>query len=150
MENWVSVDEVLDFAIEEEENAAGFYTELAEKARHKNMREVFLQFASEEMGHRAKLLEAKRGKAFQPSGESVTDLKISDYVTDVSPGEIENYEDALVVAMKKEKAAWKLYSRLAEMVDPGSTRELFLDLAREEAKHKLRFETEYDDAIREN
>ncbi len=94
METWMSVDEILDFAIGEEENAAEFYTELAEKALHKNMRDVFVQFASEEMGHRAKLEEVKNGKTFQPSAEGVADLKIADYVADVSPGEIENYEDA--------------------------------------------------------
>jgi len=53
--------------------------------------------------------------------------------------------------MKEEKSAFKLYSDLAARTDDVSTREIFLSLAQEEAKHKLRFEIEYDDNIlREN
>ena len=127
-----------------------FYTELAAKAAHGNMRRVFEDFAREEEGHKAKLLAVKQGKTFKPSSEQVLDLKISDYVADVGNHEVETFEDALVVAMKKEKAAYKLYTRLADMVDTGDARELFLTLAQEEAKHKLRFEIEYYQGLREN
>lgn len=150
MKTWMSVDEILDFAIGEEENAAAFYTELAGRADHKYMREIFLQFAGEEKAHKAKLQGVKAGKSFKPPEKEVLDLKITDYVADVSTDQVENFEDALVVAMKKEKAAYKLYSRLAEMVDPGDARELFLALAQEEARHKLRFEIEYDETLSEN
>lgn len=150
MKSWLSVDEILDFAIGEEENAVKFYTELADKTGHKQMKEVFLQFAGEERGHKVKLQAVKDGNAFKPETNEVMDLKISDYVADVSTENIGNFEDALIVAMKKEKAAFKLYSRLADMVDPGDARELFLSLAQEEAKHKLRFEIEYDQAQSEN
>ena len=56
-----------------------------------------------------------------------------------------DYQQALIVAMKKEKAAFKLYSALAEQTTDAAFRELFLALAQEEAKHKLRFEVEYDE-----
>jgi len=49
--------------------------------------------------------------------------------------------------MKREKAAFKLYSDLAEQVGDQQTKDLFLSLAEEEAKHKLRFEVEYDEVI---
>jgi len=150
METWKSAEEILDFAISEEEKAAEFYTELAMKAGHRHMRDVFLQFAEEEKAHRAKLQEAKRGKKFKPAGKDVIDLKIADYTADVSTENIENFQDALVVAMKKEKAACRLYTSLARIADTPHAKELFLALAREEAKHKLRFETEYDDTLREN
>ena len=150
MKSWMSVDEILDFAIGEEENAAAFYTELAGRSGHKYLSDTFMQFADEERGHKAKLQAVKAGKSFKPVEKEVLDLKISDYVADGSTDGVENFQDALVVAMKKEKAAYKLYSRLAEMVDGGDARELFLALAQEEAKHKLRFEIEYDEALKEN
>lgn len=150
MKSWMSVEEILDFAIGEEENAVAFYTELAGRADHKYLSEVFMQFADEERGHKARLQAVKAGKSFKPAEKEVMDLKISDYVADVSTDGVENFQDALVVAMKKEKAAFKLYSRLAEMVDGGDARNLFLSLAQEEAKHKLRFEIEYDEALKEN
>ena len=49
--------------------------------------------------------------------------------------------------MKQEKAAFKLYSDLAEAAEDEGVRNTFLALAQEEAKHKLRFETEYDEHI---
>ncbi|CAK0779854.1 hypothetical protein CCP3SC15_6990002 [Gammaproteobacteria bacterium] len=51
------------------------------------------------------------------------------------------------MAMKKEKAAFKLYTDLAASTDDVGVRNTLLALAQEEAKHKLRFEIEYDDQI---
>jgi rubrerythrin len=62
-----------------------------------------------------------------------------------------SYQDALVVAMNREKAAFKLYMKLASRVEDATLRDLFLSLAQEESKHKLRFELEYDEyVLREN
>jgi rubrerythrin len=49
--------------------------------------------------------------------------------------------------MKKEKAAFKLYTDLATSVSDENLRSVFKMLAQEEAKHKLRFEIEYDENI---
>lgn len=150
MKSWMSPDEILDFAIDEEEAAVKFYTGMAEKAEHSAMKRDFLLFANEERGHKAKLIAVKEGKKFQPTNEKVLDLKIADYTVDVNPDQVENYEDALVVAMKKEKAAFKLYTKLSEMVETEDAKNLFSSLAQEEAKHKLRFEIAFDDLLKEN
>lgn len=61
------------------------------------------------------------------------------------------YADALVLAMKKEKAAFKLYTTLSLRVDNIELKAVFQSLAVEESKHKLRFELEYDEYVmREN
>ncbi|MCK5035463.1 MAG: ferritin family protein [Candidatus Sabulitectum sp.] len=150
MKSWMSSDEILDFAIGEEEAAVKFYTGMAEKAEHSAMKRDFLLFANEERGHKAKLIAVKEGKKFKPSNEKVLDLKIADYTVDVDIDQVESYEDALVVAMKKEKAAYKLYTKLSEMVETEDAKNLFNSLAQEEAKHKLRFEIAYDDMLKEN
>ena len=49
--------------------------------------------------------------------------------------------------MKKEKAAYRLYLDLAAVGEDEELTDMFLSLAQEEAKHKLRFEIEYDDEI---
>lgn len=147
MKEWKSVDDILDFAIGEEEAAARFYTDLAATMARPWMTKVFESFAQEEMGHKAKLVAIKQGKTLSASKESVQDLKIGDYLTDVEPGPGLSYQEALVVAMKKEKAAFKLYSDLAASTANAELQEIFASLAQEEAKHKLRFELEYDDYI---
>ena len=147
MKQWDSVDEALDFAIQNEEEAANFYATLATKAKNNVMRSVFESYQREEQGHKAKLLGVKSSGRLVASGGKVLDLKIGDYLVDVdSTGDL-NYQDSLILAMKREKAAFKLYTDLADSIDDVEKKSLFLALAQEEAKHKLRFEVEYDDNI---
>ncbi len=150
MREWISVDDVLDFAIGEEEGAVAFYTALAERAESPGMRKAFQEFAREEMGHKDKLMAVKSGETFNPSDQSVEDLKIGDYLVDIVPSPDMSFQDALILAMKKEKSAFRLYSDLAEVTSDERVRNVFLSLAQEEAKHKLRFELEYDDLLSEN
>jgi len=49
--------------------------------------------------------------------------------------------------MNKEKAAFKLYTRLAQRVNNPDLKIVFQSLAIEESKHKLRFELEYDNYL---
>ncbi|UCE61993.1 MAG: hypothetical protein JSU63_09735, partial [Phycisphaerales bacterium] len=74
----------------------------------------------------------------------VLDLKVGDYLEDATPSADISYRDALILAMKAEKAAFRLYSDLASTTDDANLRAVLLGLAQEEAKHKLRFELEYD------
>ena len=141
------ISEILDFAIEREEEAYRFYTDLASKMNKPHMRKVFEDFAREELGHKAKLISIKEGGEMKSSKKKIMNLKIAEYVVDAEPNEDLDYQQALILAMKKEKAAFRLYIDLAEAVEDENTQNIFLALAQEEAKHKLRFEIEYDDQI---
>ena len=147
MSQWSSADEILDFAIHNEEEAAKFYTDLAGKMDSAAMREVFEDFAREEKEHKAKLLGVKQSGKMEQASERIHDLKIGDYLVDVEPGPQMDYQQALILAMKQEKAAFKLYTDLAAAAADPDLRRLLLALAQEEAKHKLRFEVEYDEHI---
>jgi rubrerythrin len=147
MKEYSSVDKILDFAVAKEEESAEFYADLARRVEKPWMRRVFEEFSREEVGHKEKLLGIQRGKTLLPAEGKVLDLKIGDYLVDVEPTADMEYQDALILAMKKEKASFRLYSDLAETTDDASLRATFLALAQEEAKHKLRFEVEYDEYI---
>jgi rubrerythrin len=147
---WNSIDEILDLAISEEKAAAEFYTQLAGQVKTPGMRGVLEGFAQEELKHKAKLETIKAGGTLRPAQQQMTDLKIADYLVDVAPTQDMGYQGALVLAMKKEKAAFKLYTDLAAGTDDENIRAIFLALAQEEARHKLRFEVEYDDMQVEN
>jgi len=143
--NWA--DEIIDFAIEREVESNRFYAELANRMENPAMQKVFADFAKEELGHKAKL-EALKAGGFQVGEQKETQsLQIADYVVDVEPTPDMAYSDALIVAMKKEKAACKLYLDLAAVAGTQEATDTFLWLAGEEAKHKLRFEIEYDDVV---
>ena len=140
-----SVERILDFAVQQEEKAAKLYTDLANSAGHEHMKQAFLGFAEEERAHKAKLLGIKAGKQMLPAEKQVLDLKIGDHLEDVEISADLDYRQALVLAMKAEKAAYRLYHDLASATDDPPLKQTLLGLAQEEAKHKLRFEIEYDD-----
>lgn len=146
MGQFESVEEVLDFAIAREIEARDFYMKLAERMENPAMQKVFENFATEELGHKYKLEAIKRGEiSLVP--QQVQGLNIADYVVDVEPQPDMDYIEALVLAMRKEKAAYRLYLDLAAVGEDEELTDMFLSLAQEEAKHKLRFEIEYDDTV---
>jgi rubrerythrin len=142
-----SVDEILDYAIDQEQQAADFYASLAGRAEKAGMKEILMDFAEEEKRHKEVLLAVKNGEHELTPEQEVLDLKISDYLVEVDATDDISYQDALIVAMKRERAAYELYSDMAEKVPESKLRELFTGLAREEAKHKLFFESEYDERV---
>lgn len=147
MGGFKTVDEILDFAISAEENAMAFYTRLAGKMKEPWMSDLFIGFAEEEKTHKATLLDVKEGKGLKPVEGKIQDLKIADYVADVEARPDMNFQEALILAMKKEKKAFKLYTDLAEIAESEELKQTFTALAQEEAKHKLRIEITYDDQI---
>jgi desulfoferrodoxin-like iron-binding protein len=149
--NFQSLDNILEFAIEKEEEAQQFYLDWSKKLEAAHLVELFANFASEEKKHKEKLERVKAGSTFAPSAAKVTDLKIVDYLVDIMPDPDMDYQEALIIAMRREKSAFKLYNDMAALSNDESVRALFLSLAQEEAKHKLRLETEYEkDIYREN
>ncbi len=151
MKNFQTVNEILDFAIENEQNAADFYFKLADFTKDKSIRATFTLYAHEEIGHKEKLLKIKKDGDFHLEKQSILDLKVADYLIIQPVAENMSYQDALILAMKREKAAYRLYTKLASETDNAMLKDLFIGLAQEEAKHKMAFEIEYDDVIlREN
>ena len=142
-----TVDEILDYAIDQEQQAADFYADLANRAEKAGMKEILLDFAAEEQGHKDRLLAVKAGEREPTKEQEVLDLKISDYLVEVDASEGISYQDALIVAMKRERAAFQLYSDMAARVPDSHLKEVLQGLAKEEAKHKLFFESEYDERV---
>ena len=144
-----TIEDILDYAISNEEKAAALYHELAKKVERPGMREAFLHFAKEEEGHKARLLKIKEGEIPVVDDQKVSNLGITEQLVNPEPTPQMTYQEALLFAMKAEKAAFVLYTKLAEMTSDAGLQRIFRNLAQEEAKHKLRFEIEYDDHILE-
>ena len=148
MEKFNSTDEVLDFAINAEQEAINFYSNLYNRTNNENMKLAYREFILEEKSHKDKLQKLKAdGTLSGIELKKVTDLKISDYIVEQQIHDNMDYQESLVVAMLKEKAAYKLYTDLAEISDSEELKKMFKYLALEEAKHKLKFEIEYDDNV---
>jgi len=144
-----TIDQILDYAISNEEKAAALYHELAGNVERPGMREAFLHFAKEEEGHKARLLKIKQGEIPAVAEEKIANLGITEILEEPETAPNMTYQEALVFAMKAEKAAFTLYTKLSEMTSDAGLQRVFKGLAQEEAKHKLRFEIEYDDHVLE-
>ena len=75
----------------------------------------------------------------------ITDIKRSDYVVDLEYQPGMPYNEILMMAMKREEKALKLYNEFLTRADTEDGKKIFKILCQEEAKHKLALETLYDD-----
>jgi rubrerythrin len=135
-----SIDQILEVAIQQEQAAYEMYQELAERAANEPARRAFLDFADEELGHKAKLEEIREGRLPQLVPEKVAAPQASEAL---------DYQQALIVAMKAEQKAHDLYMGLAQAAEDESLADVLRGLAQEELKHKLRFESEYEEVVLE-
>jgi len=142
-----SVDEVIEFAIGQEEKAAAFYRGFAEKATYPGIRKMCQEMAVEEDRHKSMLQKLQAGLPSGLARERVIDLKISDYLRSFWLDPEADQQDLLIAAMKSESRAEKLYLDLAGICDTPEIKEVLLRLAAEEGSHKHAFEEKYDDHI---
>ena len=140
-------DEVVEFAIEKEQQAVDDYTAASKTVTRSHIRDMLLEFAAQEEAHKQKLLSIDRSAVEEASIVGIPDLKIADYSDNVELTPDMDYQDLLAVAMKREQKAHNLYSTLASNSSEPDLKQLFEMLAQEEAKHKLALEKEYDEHV---
>jgi rubrerythrin len=140
-------EEMLDFAIGREAAAAAFYADLAQRATQPAMQKVYERLSAEERGHQSSLTQIKADPGRLTSRKKVTTLSMADYMVAGEPTPETPYDELLVIAMKREAAAVRLYKDMAGQTDDEALRKLLLGLADEEGRHQLRFEKEYDEYV---
>lgn len=142
-----SMGDVVSFAIEKEEKAVQFYRKCSKRAKNPAIRQFFEELALEEERHRDMLRDLDMLKLDDIRLKEVEDLRISDYLMDVSFSDDISYQDALTLAMKKEEKAHAFYAAWKNRCMSEKAEKLFAFLENEEARHKRRLETLYDEEI---
>ena len=144
-----NLNEIIDFAISKEIEAAEFYRSVSEQESFSGKKEMFLEFAAEERKHQALLENLKSGSVDPQVDEYqfkwITDLKRSDYVHDIAYKPGMAYSDILLLAAKREEKSLALYNDMLANAGTEESRKVFKMLCQEEAKHKLALETMLDD-----
>ena len=143
MSRFNTIEEILDFAIKQEIKSYSFYLELADFVEQPEMAKVLTDLALEELKHKAKLEAVRAGQIIMDE-EEVNNLGIAESVNDIEPDAKMDYLEMLVVGMKREEQARQLYTNLASISLNQQNKDIFTQLAYEEAGHKLRFEIEYE------
>ncbi len=152
MDEFKTADDVIEFALNAEQKAFNLYTKLANQSLNPNMRKVFQQFAREAMRHKKKLNELKNNQNYldEDGNSKINTLQKNNFVVKNVFDENIKYDDALSLAIKREKASFRLYVKLAELAPDNDTRKIFLKMAQENANHHLRFDLEFEEYTKPN
>lgn len=141
-----SFDKLLQYAIAKEEEAASLYEFLAAESAQANIRDLFVRFAGDERGHKkafAKIVGdgCRLKKEYEPAAAAAS---LSVYLVDVPFDPRMSYQDALILAMKREEKSMGFYREMALKVADPCLAETLQRLAGEEEKHKSRLEEIYE------
>jgi len=144
---FVELRDIIDFAVEKEQEAMDFYNEHAEKVKEKSIAEELRKMALMEKGHRDRLKNLDVEAASQNVKKSGENLKIADYLVEIEPGPDMSWQNAIQIAMKRELAAMNLYTDLAKLVSDPMAKQMFKNLSAEEGSHKLYWEKIWDEEV---
>ncbi|HOH47512.1 MAG TPA: ferritin family protein, partial [Candidatus Cloacimonadota bacterium] len=120
------------------------------EARFAAQIEMLKELEAMEMGHIIMIENIRKNGVQEEMIKRVPNLKISEYLS-TEPKDLDlSYQSLLIRAMKREEASTKLYSEMSTKFPDPELCTLFRRLASEEASHKLRFETLYDEWMKDN
>jgi len=142
-----SIAGILHTGVAREVEANVFYTLLSQHTKNPQIKEMCKEFAGEELEHKAKLeLEImKLGNTVEPyTRKGDPSRNPLDYMVDMAKVMQMNYEELFRLAMQKEKESFRFYTEMLAIVTEPSLRDVIMELAEEEARHKIRFEIQYD------
>lgn len=140
-------NEIIDFAIEREEEAVTFYRELQDLVDFKGKKELLKGFEDMEKVHVKVLQNLRKRELNQMTIPKVDNLEIASYMVAAEPSKDMSFQDIIAIAMQREEKSQQLYTVLAQQSPDADIKKLFLKLASEEAKHKLQFEKIYDEEV---
>ena len=148
-----TIDNILDFAISREREAADFYRQLSDRESFADQKEMFWEFASEEKKHEGLLQKLKDGlvdtELEDYEWKWIIDIKRSNYTDQIVYRPGMPYNEILLLAAKREEKALALYNECLAGADNEDVKRVFKMLCQEEAKHKLALEDMLDQFMAE-
>ena len=143
-------EDVIKFAIDSEHKAVEFYRHLLTLDQAVGMKSFFEDLVKQEQAHAAKLTRILEQHGISGGKTTRPDygLTLTDYLVESEHDESNiNYQDALILAMKREKAAASLYQVLVDNTEDEELKKVFQFILEEEKSHQASFESEYDKKI---
>jgi len=137
--------EIIKQAIASEVEARKFYEDAANTLKDPYLKKLFTSLAEEEKKHRDILTQIYTSDTIDRYFSETRDYKVAETMEEPDLSLDMKPADAFALAMKKEEAAMKQYTEMANMCDDADKRQVFLDLAAMERDHKLKMETAFTD-----
>ena len=139
------LSEIIDLAIQREEEAYDFYKDILSKLEDTSIKDTIQFIANEEIKHKAFLVKYRKGD-YGPDALRMTDVvdyKISEYLEEPEITKETKREDVYLIASHRELRSHRFYTELANMHDANNIKEMLLKMANEELKHKEKMEYLY-------
>ena len=137
--------DIIKQAIANEVAARKFYDDAANTLEDPHLKKLFASLAEEEKNHRDILTKIYTSNTMDRYFSESRDYKVAETVDEPELSMAMKPADAFALAMKKEEAAMKQYTEMAEMCGDNDKRQVFLDLAAMERDHKLKMESAFID-----
>ena len=145
MATQLTLDEVLEKAIQKEIEARLLYTDLSRKIEQRAAKEAFQELAQQEQEHQNLLERYLRGDIREGAlnRKQALDYKLAEYFQHEAVTSDMELKDIFLFAAEREQAAHELYLGLAEVQPAEEVKRLFEGLAAQELGHKQRVEFLY-------
>ena len=133
-----SIADVIDLAIQREEEAYDFYMDIFNKVQDAGVRDTVEFIAGEEKKHKAFLVAYRAGNygADALRMADVVEYRIAEYLEEPEIGEDSKPQDVYLIAAHRESRSNQFYSELANMHADGELKTMLVKMANEELKHK--------------
>lgn len=138
------LEDIIGKAIQNEEDARVFYTDLAKKVKDKQAKEALTFMAGEEKKHKEFLVSYREGKHKSSlQMEDSVDYKVAEHIEkpDIK-GDLKS-KDVYLIAAHRELNSHNFYNALASCQPAGKVKDMLLTMAKEELKHKEKVEYLY-------
>jgi rubrerythrin len=136
-------EKIISSAIDSEVESYTFYKSVADRAKDKSLKTIFLDLAEDEKGHREYLQRVLTRGLKEMHFIDAPDYKVTDTLNEPELSVDMKPLDGLLLAIKKELQAAQMYSRLARVSADAEQKMVFEQLANMEKGHKARLEDIY-------
>lgn len=144
---FVTLDEIVAFAIEREDTAYKLYKRAAELSTSIASKKMFEELAQEEATHKDVFARIDEDKAESHKLCTLPEASIAKYLVEVPFREDMTYSEILANALKTEENAYQLYKAAAGMTDDPKLQKVLVNFADVELGHRRRLEAIYDERV---
>lgn len=145
--SFISLQEVVDFAIEREETAYQLYRRAAELSVNPGTKKMFEELAQEEATHKEVFAKVDPDKIEEVKVCKIPEATIGQYLKEVPFHTEMTYQEILIFALKTEESAYQLYKAAAGMTEDPRLQKTLLTFAEVELGHRRKIEALYDQQV---
>ena len=144
---FVTLDDVVKFAIEREDTAYKLYKRAAELSTSISSKKMFEELAEEEATHKDVFVKIDEDKAENHKLCTLPESSIAKYLADVPFRADLTYNEILAFALKTEENAYQLYKAAAGMTEDPRLQKVLMNFADVELGHRRKIETIYEERV---